>query len=240
MAGDDRSDPFSDMINLFAAPLAGTIRSFDQFRKGVDEFLRGVENFNRTMENLNETAERINVLLGRSRRTDQGGDPSGDAGGEGRRRHDAGGERAGDRGRSWPHPARRDAEHAGLHPTPRPTESVHRRDDRDVEASRPADAVRRVGRRTVRWFAAPRHGACPSRTVRAGRTRRGGARAHHQPSATGRRQEGGGEEARSGRSRHGSPEVGARKSTSQEGGARTEVRAANDGARRYHRRRVSG
>jgi len=63
MTGDERSDPFSDMINLFAAPLAGTIRSFDQFRKGVDEFLRGVENFNRTMENLNETAERINVLL---------------------------------------------------------------------------------------------------------------------------------------------------------------------------------
>ncbi len=64
MPGDERSsDPFSDMINLFAAPLAGTIRSFDQFRKGVDEFLRGVENFNRTMENLNETAERINVLL---------------------------------------------------------------------------------------------------------------------------------------------------------------------------------
>ena len=63
MTGDDRSDPFSDMINLVAAPLAGTIRSFDQFRRGVDEFLRGVENFNRTMENLNETAERINVLL---------------------------------------------------------------------------------------------------------------------------------------------------------------------------------
>src|SRR6188768_667547 len=64
MTGDDRSDPFSDMINLVAAPLAGTIRSFEQFRRGVDEFLRGVENFNRTMENLNETAERINVLLG--------------------------------------------------------------------------------------------------------------------------------------------------------------------------------
>jgi hypothetical protein len=63
MAGDERSDPLSEMLNLFAAPLAGTIRSFDQFRKGVDEFLRGVENFNRTMENLNETAERINVLL---------------------------------------------------------------------------------------------------------------------------------------------------------------------------------
>jgi hypothetical protein len=63
MTGDDRSDPFSDMINLIAAPLAGTIRSVDQFRKGVDEFLRGVENFNRTMENLNETSERINALL---------------------------------------------------------------------------------------------------------------------------------------------------------------------------------
>ena len=64
MTGDDRSDPLSDVLNIFAAPLAGTIRSIDQFRKGVDEFLRGVENFNRTMETLNETAQRINVLLG--------------------------------------------------------------------------------------------------------------------------------------------------------------------------------
>lgn len=63
MAVDDRSDPLSDMFTLFAAPLAGTIRSVEQFRKGVDEFLAGVENFNRTMENLNETSERINVLL---------------------------------------------------------------------------------------------------------------------------------------------------------------------------------
>ena len=60
---DDRTDPMADVFNLFAAPLAGTIRSFDQFRKGVDEFLKGVENFNRTMENLNETTERINSLL---------------------------------------------------------------------------------------------------------------------------------------------------------------------------------
>jgi len=51
------------MFNLVAAPLAGTIQSFEQFRKGVDEFLRGVENFNRTMENLNETTERINRLV---------------------------------------------------------------------------------------------------------------------------------------------------------------------------------
>jgi hypothetical protein len=63
MASDDRLDPFSEVLNLVAAPLAGTIRSVDQFRRGVDEFLRGVENFNRTMENLNETAERVNVLL---------------------------------------------------------------------------------------------------------------------------------------------------------------------------------
>lgn len=56
-------DPLSEMFNLFAAPLASTVRSFDQFRKGVDEFLKGVENFNRTMENLNETTERINALI---------------------------------------------------------------------------------------------------------------------------------------------------------------------------------
>ncbi len=57
------SDPLSQMFNLFAAPLAGTIQSFEQFRRGVDEFLRGVENFNRTMENLNETAERVNRFV---------------------------------------------------------------------------------------------------------------------------------------------------------------------------------
>jgi len=57
------SDPLSQMFNLFAAPLAGAVQSFEQFRKGVDQFQRGVENFNRTMENLNETSERINVLL---------------------------------------------------------------------------------------------------------------------------------------------------------------------------------
>lgn len=51
------------MITLFAAPIAGAVRSVEQFRTGVDEFLRGIENFNRTMENLNETAERMNTLL---------------------------------------------------------------------------------------------------------------------------------------------------------------------------------
>jgi hypothetical protein len=60
---DERSDPLADLFTLFAAPLSGTVRSIEQFRKGVDEFLKGVENFNRTMENLNETTERINSLL---------------------------------------------------------------------------------------------------------------------------------------------------------------------------------
>jgi ABC-type transporter Mla subunit MlaD len=60
---EDRNDPLADLFTLFAAPLSGTVRSFDQFRKGVDEFLKGVENFNRTMANLNETTERINSLL---------------------------------------------------------------------------------------------------------------------------------------------------------------------------------
>ena len=57
------TDPLSQMFNLFAAPLAATVQSFDQFRKGVDQFQRGVENFNKTMETMNETAERINTLL---------------------------------------------------------------------------------------------------------------------------------------------------------------------------------
>jgi ABC-type transporter Mla subunit MlaD len=56
-------DPLADMISLFAAPVAGAVRSVEQFRTGIDEFLRGIENFNRTMENLNETAERLNGLL---------------------------------------------------------------------------------------------------------------------------------------------------------------------------------
>ena len=60
---DERSDPLADLFTLFATPLSGTVRSIEQFRKGVDEFLKGVENFNRTMENLNETTERINSLV---------------------------------------------------------------------------------------------------------------------------------------------------------------------------------
>ncbi|MBV1892407.1 MAG: hypothetical protein KUG57_00075 [Ilumatobacteraceae bacterium] len=63
MANDSSSDPLADVINLLATPLAGTLRSVEQFRKGVDEFLAGVENFNRTVGNVNETSERINALL---------------------------------------------------------------------------------------------------------------------------------------------------------------------------------
>jgi hypothetical protein len=59
----ERNDPLADLFTLFAAPLSGTVRSLEQFRKGVDEFLKGVENFNRAMANLNETSERINTLL---------------------------------------------------------------------------------------------------------------------------------------------------------------------------------
>ena len=60
---EDRNDPLADLFTLFVTPLSGTVRSLEQFRKGVDEFLMGVENFNRTMANLNETTERINSLL---------------------------------------------------------------------------------------------------------------------------------------------------------------------------------
>lgn len=56
-------DPLTDLLGLVAAPIAGTLRSIEQFRRGVDEFLNGVENFNRTMDNLNQTAARVNVLL---------------------------------------------------------------------------------------------------------------------------------------------------------------------------------
>jgi hypothetical protein len=60
---EDRTDPLADLFTLLVAPLSGTVRSVEQFRRGVDEFLKGVENFNRAMANLNETTERINSLL---------------------------------------------------------------------------------------------------------------------------------------------------------------------------------
>ena len=63
MSEETRSDPLADVINMLAAPIAGGIRSFEQFRRGVDELFRAVDNVNRTMENLNEAATRINALL---------------------------------------------------------------------------------------------------------------------------------------------------------------------------------
>ena len=58
-----RSDPIADLINLMAAPLAGGIRSVEQFRRGSDEMLRAIENLNVTLENLNEAATRVNRLV---------------------------------------------------------------------------------------------------------------------------------------------------------------------------------
>ncbi len=59
-----RHDGFADVINLIAAPIAGGIRTVEQFKRGVDELFRAVDNLNRTMENLNEAASRINRLIG--------------------------------------------------------------------------------------------------------------------------------------------------------------------------------
>ena len=57
------TDPFAEIINLLAAPVAGGIRQVEQMKRGVDEMWRAVDNLNTTMESLNETATRINVLL---------------------------------------------------------------------------------------------------------------------------------------------------------------------------------
>jgi hypothetical protein len=59
-----RHDGFADVINLIAAPIAGGIRTVEQFKRGVEELFRAVDNLNRTMENLNEAASRINRLIG--------------------------------------------------------------------------------------------------------------------------------------------------------------------------------
>jgi hypothetical protein len=58
-----RSDAIADVINLLAAPIAGGIRSIEQFRRGSDELLRAIDNLNTTMENLNATATRVNNLV---------------------------------------------------------------------------------------------------------------------------------------------------------------------------------
>jgi len=58
-----RNDAIADVINLLAAPIAGSLRTLEQYRRSVDELFRAIDNLNSTMENLNETASRINVLL---------------------------------------------------------------------------------------------------------------------------------------------------------------------------------
>ena len=64
MSDDSRHDPFTDVINVLAAPIAGGLRSVEQFQRGISELFRAVENLNRTLENLNETATRVNRLVG--------------------------------------------------------------------------------------------------------------------------------------------------------------------------------
>jgi ABC-type transporter Mla subunit MlaD len=64
MSDETRHDGLADVINLLAAPIAGGIRTVEQFKRGVDEMFRAIENLNRTMENLNEAAARVNRLIG--------------------------------------------------------------------------------------------------------------------------------------------------------------------------------
>lgn len=58
-----RHDPLGDVINLIAAPIAGGIRSVEQFRRGVDELFRTIENLNTTLETMNEAAARLNRFM---------------------------------------------------------------------------------------------------------------------------------------------------------------------------------
>lgn len=60
---DERHDALSDVINILAAPIAGGIRTVEQWRRGADEMVKALENLNRTMDNLNEAATRINALM---------------------------------------------------------------------------------------------------------------------------------------------------------------------------------
>ncbi len=63
MSDDSSRDPLADVFNVLAAPIAGGIRSVEQFQRGIGELFRAVENLNRTLENLNETATRVNRLV---------------------------------------------------------------------------------------------------------------------------------------------------------------------------------
>lgn len=58
-----RHDPFVDVVNILAAPIAGGLRAVDQVRRGSDELLTAIENLNITLQNLNETTQRVNALL---------------------------------------------------------------------------------------------------------------------------------------------------------------------------------
>jgi ABC-type transporter Mla subunit MlaD len=58
-----RHDPLGDVINLIAAPIAGGIRSVEQFRRGIDELFRTIDNLNTTLETINETAGRVNRFM---------------------------------------------------------------------------------------------------------------------------------------------------------------------------------
>lgn len=58
-----RHDPLGDVINLFAAPIAGGIRSVEQFRRGVEELFRTIDNLNTTLATINEAAARVNRFM---------------------------------------------------------------------------------------------------------------------------------------------------------------------------------
>ncbi|HWM18217.1 MAG TPA: hypothetical protein VNO51_00925 [Ilumatobacteraceae bacterium] len=58
-----RHDPLGDVINLIAAPIAGGIRSVEQFRRGIDELFRTIDNLNTTLATINEAAARVNRFM---------------------------------------------------------------------------------------------------------------------------------------------------------------------------------
>jgi ABC-type transporter Mla subunit MlaD len=58
-----RHDPLGDVINLIAAPIAGGIRSVEQFRRGIDELFRTIDNLNNTLATINEAAARVNRFM---------------------------------------------------------------------------------------------------------------------------------------------------------------------------------
>ncbi len=110
-----RHDPLGDVINLFAAPIAGGIRSVEQFRRGVDELFRTIDNLNNTLETINEAAARVNrfmsdieepvrAILPQLTRTVQAADEL-----------MAGGRRTGAPDRAEPRSDRRHARFAGVH-----------------------------------------------------------------------------------------------------------------------------